>query len=337
MSRATAPDFSTLVQKFFLDGLVAQRNASAQTIAAYRDSFRLLLVYLRDQQGLAPGDVTLTALGPEILSGFLSHLETDRGNSVRTRNARLAAIRSFLRYASVMDPSSLGSIQRALAIPQKRFNRPVLGFLSRLEMDAVLEAPDSGSRSGRRDRILFQMMYNTGARVSEAIAIAGKDIDFDRSHCVTLHGKGRKERTVPLWRTTLRSLDLWIQEIGFKLDAPVFPSSRGEWMTRSGVEYRLALAVQAATQNCPSLATKNVSPHTIRHTTAMHLLQSGVDLSVIAIWLGHESIVTTHAYLEADLAMKELALSAIKEPKVKENRFRASGGLLKFLENLLLC
>jgi len=336
MSGATpaAPDFSTLVQRFFLEGLVAQRNASARTVAAYRDSFRLLLAYLRDRQGLEPSDVTLTALGPELLSGFLSHLETDRGNSVRTRNARLAAIRSFLRYAAVLDPGSLGSIQRALAVPQKRFDKPLLGFLSRQEMDAVLEAPDSSTWSGRRDRMLFQLMYNTGARVSEAIAIAVKDVDSDRSHCVTLHGKGRKERTVPLWRTTLQNLGAWLQEIGHKPDAPLFPSSCGEWMTRSGVECRLGLAVEAAALNCPSLTAKKVSPHTIRHTTAMHLLQSGVDISVIAIWLGHESIVTTHMYLEADLAMKEKALAAVKEPKVKETRFRASAGLVKFLESL---
>ncbi len=330
----TAPDFPTLVQRFFLEGLVAQRNASSRTIAAYRDSFRLLLAYLQDRHGLAPGDVTLTAFGPEVLSGFLSHLERDRGNSVRTRNARLAAIRSFLRYAATMDPSSLGSIQRALAVPQKRFDRPVLGFLTRQEMDAVLEAPNPTSWSGRRDRILFRMMYNTGARVSEAIAIAIKDVDRERSHCVTLHGKGRKERTVPLWRTTLQSLDAWIKEIGFKPDGPLFPSSRGDWMARSGVEYRLALAVKTAARNCHSLMAKDVSPHTIRHTTAMHLLQSGVDLSVIAIWLGHESIVTTHTYLEADLAMKEQALAAVKEPKAKGNRFRASEGLLRFLESL---
>lgn len=336
MSGATpaAPDFPTLVQRFFLEGLVAQRNASARTIAAYRDSFRLLLTYLQDQQGLEPDHVTFTALGPEVLSGFLSHLERDRGNSIRTRNARLAAIRSFLRYAATMDPGSLGSIQRALAIPQKRFDRPLLGFLTQTEMDAVLEAPDPSSRSGRRDRILFKMMYNTGARVSEAIAVAMKDVDRDRSHCVILHGKGRKERTVPLWRTTLRSLDAWIKEIEFEPDAPLFPSSRGDWMTRSGVEHRLGLAVKTAAQNCPSLAFKEVSPHTIRHTTAMHLLQSGVDLSVIAIWLGHESIVTTHMYLEADLAMKEKALATVKEPKVKETRFHASAGLIKFLESL---
>jgi integrase/recombinase XerD len=336
MSGATpaAPDFPMLVQRFFLEGLVAQRNVSARTIEAYRDSFRLLLAYLQDRQGLEPGDVTFTALGPEVLSDFLSHLETDRGNSIRTRNARLAAIRSFLRYAATMDPASLGSIQRALAVPQKRFNKPLLGFLTRQEMDAVLEAPDSSSWSGRRDRILFQVMYNTGARVSEAIAVTIKDVDRDRSHCVTLHGKGRKERTVPLWRTTLRSLDTWIKENDFKLDAPLFPSSRGQRMTRSGVEYRLNLAVNTAARNCHSLAARGVSPHTIRHTTAMHLLQSGVDISVIAIWLGHESIVTTHMYLEADLEMKGKALMAIKEPKLKETRFHASVGLIRFLESL---
>lgn len=329
-----APDFPTLVQRFFLEGLVAQRNASTRTIASYRDSFRLLLAYLRDRQGLEPGDVTLTALSPEVLSGFLSHLETDRGNSIRTRNVRLAAIRSFLRFAAVMDPGSLGSIKRALAIPQKRFDRPLLGFLTRQEMDAILETPDSSTWSGRRDRVLFQLMYNTGARVSEVIAIAIKDVDRNRSHCVTLHGKGRKERTVPLWRTTLRSLDAWIREIGHDPDSPLFPSSGGEWMTRSGVEFRLGLAVKAAARNCHSLTVKKVSPHTIRHTTAMHLLQSGVDISVIAIWLGHENIATTHMYIEADLAMKEKALEAVKEPTVKGTRFHAATGLIKFLESL---
>ena len=317
-----------------LEGLIAQRNASSRTIEAYRDSFRLFLAYLREWKGLEPEDITFTILGPEILSDFLLHLETDRGNSIRTRNARLAAIRSFLRYATTMDPASLGSIHRALSVPQKRFNRPLLGFLTRQEMDSVLVAPDSGSWSGRRDRMLFQMMYNTGARVSETIAVTVKDVDRDHSHCVILHGKGRKERTVPLWRTTLRSLDAWVKENNFNPETPLFPSAYGQRMTRSGVEYRLRLAVQAALKDCHSLVAKDVSPHTIRHTTAMHLLQSGVDISVIAIWLGHESIVTTHMYLEADLEMKEKALAAIKEPKQKKNRFHASVGLIKFLESL---
>jgi len=233
-----------------------------------------------------------------------------------------------------LDPAPIGSIQRSLAVPFKRFNKPVLGFLTRQEMEAILEAPDSFSWSGRRDRMLFKLMYNTGARVSEAIAITMKDVNLNRSHSVTLHGKGRKERTVPLWRTTLRSLDEWIKENNFKPDAPLFPSSQGQQMARSGVEYRLALAVGTAAKNSPSLQTKKVTPHTIRHTTAMHLLQSGVDISVIAIWLGHESIETTHTYLEADLAMKEKALMAINEPMQKKSRFCASTGLIKFLESL---
>jgi len=336
MNRAVpgAPDFATLVQRFFLEGLIAQRNASARTIAVYRDSFRLLLAYLHDRRGTNPGDVTLALLGPDLLTDFLTYLETDRANSIRTRNIRLAAIRSFFRFAATLDPASIGSIQRSLAVPFKRFNKPVLGFLTRQEIEAILEAPDSFSWSGRRDRMLFKVMYNTGARVSEAIAITMKDIDLNRSHSVTLHGKGRKERAVPLWRTTLQSLDEWIKENNFKPNAPLFPSSQEQQLTRSGVEYRLALAVETAAKNCPSLQTKKVTPHTIRHTTAMHLLQSGVDISVIAIWLGHESIETTHIYLEADLAMKEKALMAINEPMQKKSRFHASTGLLKFLESL---
>jgi integrase/recombinase XerD len=266
---------------------------------------------------------------------FLDHIEQVRNNSVRSRNARLAAVRSFLNYAAHHDVSALHVIQQTMAVPTKRFDRPMLGFLTRDEMQAILEAPDAESWAGQRDRVLFAMLYNTGARVSEVINIRAKDAILDSSPSVHILGKGRKHRTVPLWRSTVTLLRAWKRRLGsIPADAPLFPNREGTQMTRSNVRQRLDLAIRVAAETQPQLKTRTISPHTFRHTTAMHLLESGVDITVIALWLGHESTATTHIYVEADLAMKERALSKLQSPAIKPLRYRPPDQLLQFLQNL---
>lgn len=325
--------FPTLVQDFFQRRLVAERGVSAHTVASYRDTFTL---FLRDaeQRGKTPAALTLEDLGPPAILAFLDRLETERGNSSRTRNLRLTALRSFMRYASVRDPTSLPLAQRVLAIAPKRIDQPVMGFLSREEVQALLDATDRTTWSGERDAVLFAVLYNTGARVSEITGLRVADLLLDRAAAVHLHGKGRKERVVPLWKRTAAQVRAWVTRIDRAPDAPVFPNRAGRPLSRSGVEHRLQVAVTTASRRCPSLATRSISPHTLRHSTAMHLLQSGVDISVIALWLGHENPATTHRYIEADLAMKDAALRRVQAPAVGPVRFKARDRLLAFLAAL---
>lgn len=266
---------------------------------------------------------------------FLDHLERQRHNSVRSRNARLAALRSFLKFAAHRDVASLQVIERALGVPVKRFERPMFGYLSREEIVAVIGTPDSSWLS-QRDHVMFLLMYNTGARVSEIVGIrVGETILDDRAACVHLHGKGRKQRSVPLWRSTVKAVRAWLRvNPQFEAMSPLLPNHNGSAMTRSNVTKRLMLAARAAAKQYPRLSKQRISPHTIRHTTAMHLLQAGVDISVIALWLGHESPVTTHHYVEADLTMKERALAKLHEPDAKIQRYRAPDSLLDFLRTL---
>ncbi|MFC1601264.1 site-specific integrase [Candidatus Sumerlaeota bacterium] len=329
-----APGFPTLLQRFFCERLIKQRNASPLTVAAYRDTFRLLLTYLEADMNRSPSAITMEDLNAETIQAFLNHLEEARGNCVRSRNARFAAIRSFMAFAAFQDPASLPTIQRVLAIPMKHYERPVLGSLSRTEMQAILDAPDSMTWSGRRDRVLFATMYNTGARVSEMITIRVTDLTIGVSSSVRIHGKGRKKRVLPLWPKTARQLREWQKQLCDEPNPTLFPNAKGNPMTRSGIEYRLRMAVGSAAAACPTLKGRRISPHTIRHTTAMHLLQSGVDITVIALLLGHESLETTHKYLEADLTMKEKALSKVHEPRTGRLRYRPSDRLLQFLESL---
>ena len=326
--------FPALLQDFFQRRLVAERGASAHTIASYRDAFELLLCYAEEQTGRTPSALGLGDLDAPLILGFLDHLETERGNTERTRNLRLTAIRSFMRYVSLRDPASLPVAQRVLAISAKRFDRPVLNFLSREEVQALLDAPDRGTWSGHRDAVLFAVLYNTGARVSEATGLRIADVLLDRSAALHLHGKGRKERVVPLWKPTAAQLRAWLERIDRSPSAPVFPNRAGNRLSRSGVEQRLQAAISKASQRCPSLAARPISPHTLRHTTAMHLLQSGLDVTVIALWLGHEDPGTTHHYVEADLAMKEAALQRLDPPAGRPARFKAGDRLLAFLESL---
>jgi len=326
--------FPALLQDFFHQRLVAQRGASAQTIASYRDAFELFLRYAEQRTGRPPSALTLEDLDAPTVLAFLDHLETTRANSPRTRNLRLTAIRSFLRYASVRDPTALPVAQRVLAIPSKRFDRPVLGFLSREEVHALLAAPDRTRWSGQRDAVLLAVLYNSGARVSEITGLRVADVLLDRASALHLHGKGRKERVVPLWKSTAAQLRAWLPRIDRRPDSPVFPNRSGTPLSRSGVENRLRVALSTASKRCRSLAARRVSPHTLRHTTAMHLLQSGVDITVIAMWLGHEDPATTHLYVEADLTMKEAALRLLKDPAPGPLRFRAPDRLLAFLDAL---
>jgi integrase/recombinase XerD len=258
---------ATVVQAFFLERLIAQRNASRQTVAAYRDSFRLLLQFAHQHVGKAPERLELKDVDAPLVLAFLDHLERDRQNTIRSRNARLAAIRSFVHFAAFKEPAALPSIQRVLAIPMKRFDKPLLGFLSKGEIQAILDAPPGDRWSGQRDRIMFATLYNTGARVSELTGLGVADVVLDGSACVHLHGKGRKDRSVPLWRTTTTQLRHWLSRIDSRPDRPLFPSASGGRLTRPAVTARLHLAVQQATAQCPSLKKRRVSPHCVRHNT----------------------------------------------------------------------
>ena len=329
------PSFAALVQAYFAEHLTQHRALSPQTIAAYRDAFILFLGFAESRLGKAPIAMTLADITPDLIMAFLDHLERQRHNSVRSRNARLAALRSFLKFAAHRDVSSLQVIERALGVPVKRFERPMFGYLTRDEMLEVIGTPD-GTWIGQRDHVLFLMLYNAGARVSEITAVKVSDVVLDAgAACVHLHGKGRKQRSVPLWRSTVKAVRAWLRlNPQFEAGSTLLPNRNGQAMTRTNVTLRLVSAVRSATGAFPDLAKRRVSPHTIRHTTAMHLLQAGVDISVIALWLGHESPATTHHYVEADLTMKERALARLHEPTAKIQRYRAPDSLINFLKSL---
>lgn len=331
----SSPSFASLVQACFAEYLIQQRALSAQTIAAYRDAFVLFLGFTESRLGKSPAAILLADITPDLILAFLDHLERERHNSVRSRNARLAALRSFLKFAAHRDVASLQVIESALGVPVKRFERPMFGYLSREEMLAVIGMPD-GSWLSQRDHVLFLLLYNTGARVSEITGVKVRDVVLDvGAACVHLHGKGRKQRSVPLWRSTVKAVRAWLRRNPqFEPASPLFPNRNGQAMTRTNVALRLVLAVQSASGTYPDLAKRRISPHTIRHTTAMHLLQAGVDISVIALWLGHESPVTTHHYVEADLTMKERALAKLQPPDAKIQRYRAPDSLIDFLKTL---
>jgi site-specific recombinase XerD len=331
---AAAPSFPALVQAFFAEHLTQHRAVSPRTVATYRDAFMLFLDFAQTRCAKSPAAIKLTDLTPELILAFLDHLEHERHNTVRSRNARLAALRAFLKFAAHRDVASLHIIERSLGVPMKRFERPMLGFLSREEMLAVIGTPGS-SWVSQRDHLLLGLLYNTGARVSEIIGVRVGDVVLDGAACVHLHGKGRKQRSVPLWRSTIKEVRAWLKlNPQFGSNSALLPNRDGEAMTRDNVTKRLTLAVRTATKVNVQLAKHRISPHTIRHTTAMHLLQSGVDISVIALWLGHETPTTTHHYVEADLAMKDRALARLQEPDTRIRRYRAPDSLLAFLKRL---
>jgi integrase/recombinase XerD len=324
----------SILQRYFCEYLVSQRDLSQNTIASYRDTFRLLLEFLKHRYRIQPDDVCVDHLDAPHVLAFLEDLEQQRGNTVRSRNARRAAIRCFIRYAAAAEPQLLLVAQRVLAIPAKRFERASVSYLTQEQMQVILDAPDIATFSGRRDRILLLLLYNTGARTSELAGLQIQDVSLQSRVAVHIHGKGRKNRSVPLWQKTAKLLSSWLQEIHGDPDSPLLPNGRGHRLTRSGIAQRLQYAVQSAASKEPSLQSLRISPHLIRHTTAMHLLQSGVDLSVIAMWLGHESIQTTHQYLDADLESKKRALACLAPPGMGKSPRVRNDAIVEFLKGL---
>ncbi|MEX1157028.1 MAG: tyrosine-type recombinase/integrase [Chloroflexota bacterium] len=322
------------LQAFFTDRLVRQRQASPQTIAAYRDTLRLLVAFAAMRTASEPSHLDVGDLDAALVGAFLDHLETDRGNGVRTRNARLAAIHSLFRYAALRHPEHAESIGRVLAIPPKRFARNLVTFLTEPEVDALLAAADRTTWTGRRDHALLLVAVQTGLRVSELIGLRCADVHLGTGAHVSCRGKGRKERITPLTRTTVAVLRVWLAERAGEPADPLFPTATGTPLSRDAVERRIAKHAATAATACPSLRTKRISPHVLRHTAAMRLLGAGVDTSVIALWLGHERIDTTQIYLHADLAIKERAIARTAPPEVKPGRYRPTDTLLAFLDGL---
>jgi len=322
------------VQAFFTQHLCQHKQASPQTIASYRDTFRLFLTFVKDTTGREPTALHLSDLDAPLVLHFLDYLEHQRGNTVRSRNMRLAAIRTFIRFLALRAPESLATATRVLAIPIKRADKKLMDALTRTEVEALLAAPDRSCWIGRRDHALLLTLYNSGARVSEVTSLQRHQVCFGPPTFLQLTGKGRKERTVPLWPHTSRTLQAWFAELGEDGGRTAFPNTRGRPLSRDGVAHLLQRATDKAVMGCPSLRTKKITPHVLRHATALHLLQAGVDLAVIALWLGHESIETTHGYLEIDLAHKEQALHKLAPVEGPLARFTAPDPLLAFLTSL---
>ncbi len=322
------------LQAFFTDRLTKQRNASQHTIAAYRDTMRLLLAFASKRVGKTPSELDIDDLNAPLIGAFLDHLEHERANSVRTRNARLAAIRSLYRYAALDHPEHAATIQRVLSIPPKRFERALVSFLTEPELDALLKAPDKATWTGRRDHALIVLAAQTGLRVSELIGLSRADINLGHGAHANCLGKGRKQRITPLTPTTGTILRAWLGERAGHPGDPLFPTRTGTKLSRDALEHRLAKHAATAAQKCPSLHSKRITAHVLRHTAAMRLLQAGVDTSVIALWLGHEQAETTQIYLHADLALKQQALARTTPPDAKPGRYRPPDTLLAFLEAL---
>lgn len=322
------------LQTFFTDRLTRQRQASPRTVAAYRDTFRLLLGFVAERTAKKASMLTIDDLDAPVIVAFLHHLEVDRHNSVRTRNARLAALRSLFHYAALCHPEHAAVIARVLAIPQKRFDKATIAFLTATEVDALLDAPDTTRWEGRRDRALLALAVQTGLRVSEVTGLNCADITTGTGAHIRCEGKGRKQRTVPLTTNTAAVLRVWLRERGGLPDDPLFPTRTGRRLSRDAIERRVATHTATATNKCASLGTKRLTPHVLRHTAAMALLHAGVDVSVIALWLGHEDIRSTQIYLHADLTIKERALARTATATVKPGRYRPADPLLAFLESL---
>jgi site-specific recombinase XerD len=326
--------FPSLLERFFTQRLMQQRQASAHTIASYRDTFRMLLHFVQKRLRKAPSTLALEDIDAPLVAAFLEDLETTRGVAARTRNLRLTALHSFFRYASYEVPTHAAQIGRVLAIPAKKFTRALVPFLDRIEVDALLAAPDQRTWSGRRDHALMLLAVQTGLRLSELIGLHNDDLNLHTGSHVRVVGKGRKERCTPLSRATRTVMAAWLREPPRAPDQPVFPNARGGPLSPHGVHYLLAKHVKTASAQCPSLKRKRVSPHVLRHTTAMDLLQAGVEQSVIALWLGHESIETTQIYLDANLELKEKMLAKTTPPGGKTGLYRPDDTLLAFLSGL---
>lgn len=332
--KTTATSLAPLLERFFTQRLMQQRQASPHTISSYRDSFRLLLKFAQQRLHTPPARLTFEAIDAPLIAAFLDHLEKHRGLTARSRNLRLTAIHSFFRYVAFEAPDHAAQIQRVLAIPNKRFTRTQVHFLTRPEVKALLAAPDQRTWFGRRDHAFLLTAAQTGLRLSEMTGMTRKDITLSTGAHVRVIGKGRKERCVPLAKATVAVLKTWLREPSRGDGQVLFPNARGTRLSPDGVHYLLVRHVEAATKICPSLKDKRVTIHVLRHTMALDMLQGGVDRSIIALWLGHESVETTQIYLEATLAMKERALGKTKPLKGRFKRYRPGDQLLGFLNNL---
>jgi site-specific recombinase XerD len=330
----TTTSLAPLLERFFTQRLMQQRQASPHTISSYRDTFRMLLKFTQLRLHTPPSRLKFEEIDAPLIVAFLDHLESHRGLSVRSRNVRLTAIHSFFRYAAFEAPAHAAQIQRVLAIPSKRFTRTQVHSLTRPEVEALLAAPDRRTWFGRRDHAFLLVGAQTGLRLSEMTSLKREDVALGVGAHVRVIGKGRKERCVPLAKPTVAMLKAWLREPPRGDGQILFPNARGTRLSPDGVHYLLVRHATAATKACPSLKGKRVTVHVLRHTMALDLLQGGVDLSVIALWLGHESVETTQIYLEATLAMKEKALEKTKPLNGEFRRFRPGDQLLRFLNNL---
>jgi len=323
-----------VLQAFFTQRLIAQRQVSGHTVAAYRDTFRLLLAFAQERTGTAPCDLHLDDLNAELIGAFLEHLRHARRNSARTRNARLAALHSLFRYAALRHPEHAALIQRVLAIPPARSEKTPVSYLTPEESEALLAAPDRTRWVGRRDHALLAVAIQTGLRVSELTGLTRSDVHLGSGPHIRCLGKGRKERCTPLTPQVTRVLRTWLHERGGAAGDPLFPTSRGQHLSRDAVELLVTRHTKTAQTACPALRTKTVSPHVLRHTAAMSLLHAGVDITVIALWLGHERSETAQIYIHADQTLKQRALDRTTPPGIRPGRYRPPDSLLAFLEQL---
>jgi len=322
------------LQAFFTDRLGKQRQASPRTIAAYRDTLKLLLRFVHQKSGKLPSQLDWDDLDATMVSAFLNHLESERHNSTRTRNVRLTAIRSLFSYAALCHPEHALLIQRVLAIPPKRFDKRIVTFLSPVEVDALVDAPDQRRWEGRRDRVLMLLAIQTGLRVSELTGLNCNDITLGTGASVRCEGKGRKQRAVPLTAQVTALLQVWLRERAGRPSDPLFPTRTGRRLSRDAVALRVSTHAATAAKNCPSLLGKRIHPHVMRHSCAMQLLQAGVDTSVIALWLGHAGVRSTDAYVHADISIKEKALALTTPAEARPGRYHPPDKVLAFLESL---
>jgi site-specific recombinase XerD len=326
--------FAATLQEFFTERLIAQRRASPNTVGSYRDALCMLLRFVEKQSGKSPATLTFDDLDAPVIGAFLEHLERERGSAVSTRNTRLAAIRSLFRFAALRHPEHAAVIQRVLAMPPKRADKAVVSFLSRSEVEALLMSVDRSTQTGRRDHVMILVALQTGLRVSELISLRGQDIQLGIGAHLHCRGKGRKDRVTPLLPQTVKALRAWMAECECQPADPLFSGPRGAPLSRDAVRRVLDRHLLHAAQRCPSLRTKRVSPHVLRHTCAMQLLEANVDQTVVALWLGHETVRTTQIYIHGDLRIKERALARTTPPKVPPGRYRPPDPVLAFLESL---
>jgi integrase/recombinase XerD len=322
------------LQAYMTDRLIRQRQASPHTVAAYRDTLKLLLAFAERHAGKPPSKLEVADLDAPLIGAFLEHLETGRGNSARTRNARLAAIHSLFRYAALRHPEDAAVIARVLAIPPKRFDSSLVTYFSEKEIDALLAATDQATWTGRRDRAMLALACQTGLRATELISVTVGDVHLGTGAHVSCTGKGRRQRITPLTASTARLLQAWMAERAGLAAEPLFPTRRGTQLSRDALERRLAKYAAAAARSCPALAGKRVSPHVMRHSAAMRLVNAGVDIATVALWLGHQHVATTQIYVHADLALKEQALARTAPKGIPPGRYRPTDKLLAFLESL---